>query len=416
MTVSTTVSGLCVWSRLISLVVAAAAVCIGLPVASSGPATRPTSRPAATAPASAPRKGPLKHLKIDRRGRRVIVDATVMLRKGMLEFLLCTKGVKDHETLLVTDVHPSSLHAALLVLGLAPGRPAQWITPAGGKPVFISPVGAALIITVQWTDKSGKVREVPVTDWMMEVATKKKMHKTRWVFVGSDFLDNGRYWADLEGLHVSVTNFASAVIDVPFKSTSADALREFGVNTAAVPPKGASVKLIIQAARGAETAPAARMTFDIDAVGRIKLDGEVVAPENVSGAVRKFLSRHADASAAVRIDPRALVFDRERLREILKQAGLARVTFTTREPRAEILPRTPAQVDRAVAWWKKQFAQAEDLIVDPAEDAAATLKHITRRIKQAEAISELWADYAAGLKAAMDRHNAKQKKEKESDQ
>ncbi len=412
MTVSTTIRNLCVWRRLVSIAVVAAAVCIGLPVASSGPATGPASRPAAT---TAPRRGPLKHLKIDRRGRRVIVDATVMLRKGMLEFLLCAEGVKDHETLLVTDARPSSLHAALLALGLAPGRPAQWVTPAGEKPVFISPAGAALIVTVRWTDKKGATHEVPVTDWMMEVATKKKMHKTRWIFVGSDFINDGRYWADVEGLHISVTNFASAVIDVPFKSTSADALREFGVNTTAVPPKGTPVKLIIQAAKGAETAPAARMIFDIDAVGRIKLDGRVVAPENISRVVRGFLSRHADASASVRIDARAIVFDRERLRGILEQAGLARITFTTRDLHAEILPRTPGQAHQAIAWWKKQFAQAEDLIVDPAEDAAATLKHIKRRIKQVEALSELWADYAAGLKAAMDRHNAQKKKEKESD-
>ncbi len=379
-------------------------------ILSAGPAGQPATRPA-TRPAGAL----LKHLKIDRPGRRVIVDATVMLRKGMLEFLMCAKGAKDHETLFVTDVKPSSLHAALLALGLAPGRAAQWVTPAGKKPVFISPAGAALIITVRWTDKKGAAHEVPVTDWMMEVATKKKMHKTRWVFVGSDFLDNGRYWADVEGLHISVTNFASAVIDVPFESTSANAptndLREFGVNTASVPPKGTPVKLILQAAKGAETAPAARMTFDIDAAGRIKLDGGVVAPENISKAVRGFLSRHADASASVRIDARALVFDRERLREILEQAGLTRITFTTRALRAEILPRTPAEAKKAIKWWKGQFADEDEY---PAEDAAATLKHIKRRIKQSEALCELWGDYAAGLKKALNEYNAQQKKKKES--
>ncbi len=418
MTVSSIIRGFCIWRRIISIVVVSTVVCIGLPAESSDPATKPAGGPTAT---TAPRKGPLKHLEIDRQGRRVIVDAKVMLQKGegegvcMLEFLMCRTGAKDHETLLSTDALPSSLHAALLALALAPGRPAQWVTPEGKKPVFISPAGAALLITVQWTDKSGKVREVPATDWMMEVATKKKMHETRWIFVGSDFLDDGRYWADVEGLHISVTNFASSVIDVPFRSTSEDALREFAVNTAVVPPKGTPVKLIIKVAEGAETAPAARMAFDIDAFGRIKLDGSPIVPEDVSRSVRQFLSRHADASADVRIDPRALVFDRERLREILEQAGLARITFAARDLRGEILPRTPEQADRAIAWWKEQFSQAEDLVIDPAEDAAATLQHIKRRIKEVEVLSELWADYAAGLQKAMDQHLAQQKKKK-SDQ
>ncbi|MCK4624166.1 MAG: hypothetical protein KAV00_02565, partial [Phycisphaerae bacterium] len=337
------------WRSIISIAVTAAIVCISLPAASSEPATRrgsdgASSKPAATAPA-----GPLKNLKIDLKGKRVIIDAKVTPRKGkpeqppmMLEFLMCKTGVKEHETLLTTDVPPSSLHAALLVLGLAPGRPAQWITPAGKKPVFVSPAGAALNISVQWTDKSGKVRQVPVTDWMIEIASKKKLPKTRWIFVGSDFLDDGRYWADLEGLHISVTNFAAAVIDVPFQSTSKDAFREFAVNMSVIPPRGTPVKLIIQAVKGAQNAPAARITFNVDATGRIKLDGKAIAPENISRAVRHFLSRHADASADVRIDPQALVYDRERLREILKQSGLTRITFSTRELRAEILPRTPA--------------------------------------------------------------------------
>ncbi len=417
MTQSPIIRRFCIWRRIISIAVVSTVVCIGLPAEYSEPSNQPTGGPTAT---TAPREGPLKHLKIDRQGRRVIVDAKVMLQKGegegegmcMLEFLMCRSGAKDHETLLTTDAVPSSLHAALLALGLAPGRPAQWVTPEGKKPVFISPAGAALIITVQWTDKSGKVREVPATDWMMDVATTKKMHETRWIFVGSDFLDDGRYWADVEGLHISVTNFASSVIDVPFKSTSEDALREFAVNTAVVPPKGTPVKLIIKVAEGAETAPAARMAFDVDAFGRIKLDGSPVVPEDVSRSVRQFLSRHADASADVRIDSRALVFDRERLREILEQAGLTRIIFTTRDLRAEILPRTPEQADRAIAWWKEQFSQADDLVVDPAEDAAATLQHIKRRIKKVEALSELWADYSAQLQSALKEHRDRQKKEK----
>jgi len=375
---------------------AAVVVALSLQHARAEPTTRAAARPA------------VRPVRVDRARRQVIIDAKVCLQRGFLEFLLCTEGTKDHESLLTTKVPPSSLHAALLALGLAPGLPARWTTPAGNKPVFSPPKGAMLEITLRWKDAKGRTRTAAATDWLLAAGTKKKPPATRWVFVGSDFLDDGRYWADVEGHHISLANFASSVIDVPFESSDKQAFLEFAANPQTVPAKGTAVEVVLTAVKGAETAPAARMSFEVDAFGRIALDGRAIAPEAIAPAVRKFLARHAEAAADVRIDPRALVFDRERLKSILTQAGLTDVSFRMRELRGELLPRTSAQAARAIQWWKRQFAQARDLIVDPVEDAAAVLKHVEKRRKEVEALSRLWSDYAAQLRALVRERRARE--------
>ena len=128
--------------------------------------------------------------------------------------------------------------------------------------------------------------------------------------------------------------------------------------------------------------------------------------------MKKFLAGHARGSADVRLDPRALVYDRDRLKEILEDAGLSDISFRTKRLRSEMLPRDGAQAAKAVKWWAEQFAQAEELITDPAEDAEKVLQHIERRCKAAAAAGALWADYAARLGALLREHRRKHPPEK----
>jgi len=406
--------------RWMALALACAWACASLPAQTARP-------PARTGPATgaATRRGALKGLRIDLKRRRVIISASVAQEKAMLEFLLCTAGradaegrrapgPKEHESLLKTDAAPSSVHAALLALGLRRGRPARWTTPRGKEPVFAPPQGPLLDITLRWTDKAGATHTVPASDWLIEAGTKSKIKPFRWVFVGSDFLDSGAYWADADGHHIGVANFAASVIDVPFESSDKKALLEFAANPDAVPGKDTPVEVIITPVKGAETAPA-RVAFGVDAFGRIDLEGAPVAPSEIAGAVKKLLARHARCSADVRLDPRALVYDRERLAAILAQAGLTDVTFRMRGLTEDLMPRTGQQAVKAIAWWKEQFAQAKDLLSDPGQDAAVVLKLIAKRRKQLRATSELWGDYAAQLTRLLADYRAKAKPDEKTD-
>ncbi len=387
-------------NSIVACVLAASLLCGRSPAQTT---TRPATQPAGKVVR-------LKHLAVDLDKRQVVVQATVSLKEGFLEFLLCTQGTKDYESLLATKALPSSLHAALTMLGLDRGKPAQWTTPAGGKPVFVPPKGAMLEIVLRWKDPKGAPREAAATDWLLLANTKKKPKPTRWAFVGSALLDDGRYWADVEGHHVSLANFASSVIDVPFESSDKNAMLEFTANPAVVPAKGTPVEVVIAPVKDAQTAADARVAFTVDAFGRVEMDGRRLSLEDVPTAVRKFLSRHSKTAAVVRIDQRALVYDRERLKAALAEAGLSDVTFRVQALADEILPRTPREVGQALQYWKDQLAQAGELLGDPGEDVAAVLKHVERRQQQIKSVSALWADYATRLRALLDEYKARRPK------
>ena len=90
-----------------------------------------------------------KHLQLDLKERRVMVDAEVCKRTGPLEFLICRTGTKEHESILRTNALPSHIHASFLALGLSPGMPARW-SGQGDSATFLPPQGAGVKITLSW--------------------------------------------------------------------------------------------------------------------------------------------------------------------------------------------------------------------------------------------------------------------------
>jgi len=89
------------------------------------PAAKPAS-PAEPPDAKAPAKKVLNlpHIRVDLAKRQIEIAAEIAQRDGPLELLLCHQGERDYESLLRTKAKPSGLHAALLALGLRPGKAA----------------------------------------------------------------------------------------------------------------------------------------------------------------------------------------------------------------------------------------------------------------------------------------------------
>ena len=372
--------------------IAAAQVAAGPP----GAAPPPTAAAAATAPA-ATASAPARLLRLDRQKRQVVIEAVVSQPQGQLEFLLCLEGTKDYEAMLTTKVPPSAVHAALLALNLMPGKPARWQAPPGKPPAFMPPTGANLEVSFRYNDKDGKARQAPAAQWLLAGQKKKTPDLAHFVFDGSDILDDGRYWADVEGGIISLANFASSVIDVPFQSTDKNAFLEFVADGGKVPPAGTAVQVVLTAAQGAEAAEVARISLTVDSLGRIRLDGQALAPEAVGEQVKALLGRHTQLSADIRLDPQALVHDRERLKVILEDAGVTDLSFRVVQSNDDVLPRTPEEAARTLAWWKQQLANARELIVDPFEDAQRVIQQVQRQRRQLDDTRGLWAQYAEQL-------------------
>lgn len=178
----------------------------------------------------------------DPEGRRLIVRARVALTEGFLEHLLCLERTKEHESILATEAPPRTIHAGLLLTGAEVGHPVRF------RPKFEPPAGTPIQIELQWTDPAGKAQRANARTWIKDEKTGKTL-EVDWVFAGSQLFQDPEtkkmiYAAD-GGDVITVSNFVSALLDVPIASSADDDARSFVANTPLIPPRGTPVTMIL---------------------------------------------------------------------------------------------------------------------------------------------------------------------------
>ena len=158
---------------------------------------------------------------------------------------------KDHEALMVTSVRPSTIHAALLTLGLEPGHPAKifW----DGQVARATPAeGSSVKVYLRTTDADAP--GTPITEFITDADTGEAFNAhalgeaPQWVFAGS-LIEDSRYAADAEGLVVGLHTFGSELIALR-KAMSPDSFIEeprWIAHPQRTPPYGTNVVLRIVA-------------------------------------------------------------------------------------------------------------------------------------------------------------------------
>ena len=174
--------------------------------------------------------------------KSVVVQSMVCQRQAPLEMFACLLNTKEHESVLTVPVKAFVIHAGLLAAGAEPGTPVRW------DPEYAPPTGTEIEIEVLWKDE-GKVRKARAQDWVRDVSTGKAMAQP-WVFAGSMMYEDKEtsrkhYMADSSGDLVCVSNFASATLDVPIRSSDANASLMFEAFTENIPPLGTPVTMVL---------------------------------------------------------------------------------------------------------------------------------------------------------------------------
>jgi len=219
-------------------------------------------------PESLQRLHPAYPVWIDPQRKYVLVVGRICQRRAPLELFACMRGSKEHESVVVVDSKAYVVHAGLLAVGAEPGSPVRFV------PEFRPASGTEIDVTVVWEDESGRRREARAQDWVRDVAGIYSMFEGvvanqfdeelnlddqsaawkhmeyPWVFAGSQFLKDERtgqqyYQADGEGDLICVSNFPSAVLDVPIRSSDSNAALLFEAYTERIPPLGTPVTLIL---------------------------------------------------------------------------------------------------------------------------------------------------------------------------
>jgi hypothetical protein len=174
----------------------------------------------------------------------VIVNATVCLREGMLEHLMCRQRTKEHEAILAADVDARDIHKALLVAGAKPGSTVRY------EPRFQPPSGTPIRVTLQY-EKNGQKVTAPGRDWIRYIKSKKALDED-WVFAGSVFVtdplnkDRPPLYGANGGDVICVANFETAMLDLPIDSSKDNSDLSFEAFTERIPPLDTNVTVILE--------------------------------------------------------------------------------------------------------------------------------------------------------------------------
>lgn len=200
----------------------------------------------AAEPAKRTRLSETDEIWIDPAKRELIVGGSVVLDKGPIELFACTKNSKEHESIVAVNAKASVVHAGLLALGLEPGRPVSF------DPEYVAASGPGVAVRMRWKDADGTVREVRAQEWIRDTRTGKAMTDD-WLFAGSsvwtDESTGQRHYQADDGDLVCVSNFPTAMLDLPITSSQSNEQLLFEVMEDAVPARGTAVEMILSPAR-----------------------------------------------------------------------------------------------------------------------------------------------------------------------
>jgi hypothetical protein len=206
------------------------------PVAAEEPAEPPAEVAGLT------RLGKEYEVWLDTKGKRVYVGGKIVRTEGQLEMFACLKNTKEHESIVAVNTEAVNVNSALIALGASPGGPVQF------RPEFKPASGPEVEVTVLWTDKEGKRQQVRAQEWIRDLKTGKALAQP-WVFGGSGFVEDEasgeRYFMAEDGTFICISNFTSAMLDLPVASSQDTADLQFEAFTERIPPVGTPVLLVL---------------------------------------------------------------------------------------------------------------------------------------------------------------------------
>jgi|MDTC01.2.fsa_nt_gb acylphosphatase len=183
---------------------------------------------------------------VDKKARTVSIPARVAQQgtqsalKGMVEYLLVSRGGKTYETVFVTYRRPDEIRDALEQIGLRTGKPADGKSLPGGSPV---------LIFAEYESGGKKVRRA-ADEFLIAASGGKPIKACPWVYTGSIETvspSSGKKMMQAS-LTRSVVGLHSADGSPLLQNTRPESLKDnfYKANAKALPPSGTPVRLIFQ--------------------------------------------------------------------------------------------------------------------------------------------------------------------------
>ena len=159
-------------------------------------------------------------LVLDQKTLEIRFPAVVNMTEVLLEYGLVRTHGKVHEALLATEVSATHINLAFTLLRYQPSPELYAeVNERGGLsnrfPVVSAAVKAAarIQVKVEWDDR-GKIRCVPLNEWIQNAATGTAMPETLWVYGGS-VIEQGKFVAETTGDLIAIFLSNAALINYP---------------------------------------------------------------------------------------------------------------------------------------------------------------------------------------------------------
>lgn len=170
--------------------------------------------------------------------------------------IACSKGTKEHESIVAIDVASKHVHLGFLLIGAQNGEPAMRRQLNDDGPwVDIPPSGDPIDVSLVIQDESGKTVERPIADYVTRttVAGDTKPDQPfpdSFLFAGSHLIENGsntHYLADLQGAVISVSTFGDEVLCLSGTNSKNNGALDWAANPETLPKAGTRVTLRLRA-------------------------------------------------------------------------------------------------------------------------------------------------------------------------
>lgn len=198
----------------------------------------------------------LPGLEIDVEKRTIDVESEVCLDEGALELVACTKGTKEHESIVAVEARPIHIHTALLLLGVEAGNPAmrKAVDENQTRWVDLPPRGGAVEVFLVWKDQKNGLVERPISDFIVHSVEQQKRFPTHtFLFAGSQLHGAGegprQYSSDRSGNVISISTFGDETLCLPGVHGHQNGALLWQVDATHLPPVGTKVTLRLRPKR-----------------------------------------------------------------------------------------------------------------------------------------------------------------------
>ena len=182
---------------------------------------------------------------VDVSKHEVYLDATVCMRRGILEYLICAKHTFEHEAVFATEGKASHLHLGLLLIG---GEPYPY-SPAPDWPEQVRQHPAAHLAIIVEFDDQGVLQRRKLSQFARNRERADGVVADSWAFAGSVFYErDGKeyYAADSTGGIIGLMYKGASVVQyaenigIPYQGEN----QGMEANGDAIPPAGTPVRVI----------------------------------------------------------------------------------------------------------------------------------------------------------------------------